>query len=98
VLVIGRNDDGEIVGVPNARRLLDDLPNKIRDVFGILAQVNLLGEEGWETIEIVVDPYPNPISCGGDYYLRTGSTNQLLKGAALDRFLLRKHGRHWDGV
>lgn len=98
VLVIGRNDKGEVVGVPNARRLLDDLPNKIRDVLGILAQVNLLGEEGQETIEIVVDPYPNPISCRGEYYLRTGSTNQLLKGAALDRFLLRKHGRHWDGV
>jgi len=98
VLVIGRNNDGEVVGVPNARRLLDDLPNKIRDVLGILAQVNLLGEEGRETIEIVVDPYPNPISCRGEYYLRTGSTNQLLKGAALDRFLLRKHGRHWDGV
>lgn len=98
VLVIGRNDDGDVIGVPNARRLLDDLPNKIRDVLGILAQVNLREEGGRPIIEIIVDPYPNPISCRGEYYLRTGSTNQLLKGAALDRFLLRKHGRHWDGV
>jgi hypothetical protein len=26
------------------------------------------------------------------------STNQMLKGAALDRFLLRRHGRTWEGV
>ncbi len=97
VLVIGRNDKGEVVGLPDAHRLLVDLPNKIRDVLGILTQINLL-EGGREYLEIVVDPYPNPISCRGEYFLRTGSTNQLLKGAALDSFLLRKHGRHWDGV
>ncbi len=98
VLVIGRNDKGEVVGLPDARKLLVDLPNKIRDVLGILARVNLLEEDGREFLEIVIDPYPNPISCRGEYFLRTGSTNQLLKGAALDSFLLRKHGRHWDGI
>ena len=96
VLVIGRNDKGEVVGLPDARKLLVDLPNKIRDVLGILARVNLLEEDGREFLEIVIDPYPNPISCRGEYFLRTGSTNQLLKGAALDSILLRKHGRHWD--
>lgn len=30
--------------------------------------------------------------------MRSGSTKQELKGAALDTFLLRKQGRHWDGV
>jgi thiol:disulfide interchange protein len=29
---------------------------------------------------------------------RSGSTRQELKGAALDRFLLKKQGLHWDGV
>ena len=42
VLVIGRNDEGEPVGVPNARKLLEDLPNKIRDVLGIMADVHLV--------------------------------------------------------
>ena len=42
--------------------------------------------------------YPSPISYRGHYYQRSGSTLQELKGAALDRFLLRKQGRTWDGV
>ena len=49
-------------------------------------------------IEIHVDPYPYPISYKGEYHFRTGSTKQELKGAALDKFLLRKQGRNWDGV
>ena len=36
VLVIGRNDKGVAVGVPNAKKLLEDLPNKVRDVLGIM--------------------------------------------------------------
>src|SRR6185436_5250815 len=30
------------------------------------------------------------------YHYRSGSTKQELKGAALERFLLKKRGRHWD--
>jgi ATP-dependent DNA helicase RecG len=32
------------------------------------------------------------------YYFRSGSTNQELKGTALDRFLLQRHGKRWDSV
>jgi ATP-dependent DNA helicase RecG len=98
VLVIGRNDKGEVVGVANAGKLLEDLPNKVRDLLGIIVAVNLREEAGREYLEIVVDSYPNPISYRGEYYYRSGSTNQALRGAALDRFLLRRQGRHWDGV
>ena len=31
-----------------------------------------------------------------EYHYRSGSTKQELKGAALSKFLLRKHGLHWD--
>ena len=80
-LVIGKNDQGDVVGVTNAARLLEDIPNKVRDTLGI-----------------VVEAYPSPVSYKGEYHLRSGSTKQELRGAALDRFLLRKLGRHWDGV
>ena len=33
-LVIGRDDEGRVVGVPGARKLLEDLPNKARDLLG----------------------------------------------------------------
>ncbi|MDR0826345.1 MAG: ATP-binding protein, partial [Desulfovibrio sp.] len=96
-LVIGRDDAGKPVGLPDARLLLEELPNKLRDLLGIMAEVNLREQDGRECLEIVVPAYPNPISYRGRYYQRSGSTLQELKGAALDRFLLRRYGRTWDG-
>jgi ATP-dependent DNA helicase RecG len=97
-LVIGRDDRGMAVGAKDAGRLMEEIPNKVRDILGIMVDVNLRQEKGRELVEIRVEAYPNPISYKGEYYYRSGSTNQMLKGAALDRFLLRKHGRTWDGV
>ena len=96
-LVIGRNEKGKIVGVDDDARLLELLPNKVRDLLGILVDVNRRSEGGKDYLEIEVGAHPNPISYKGEYYQRSGSTNQLLKGAALDRFLLRRYGRTWDG-
>ena len=33
LLVVGRDDDGVAVGIPNARRLLEEIPNKVRNLF-----------------------------------------------------------------
>jgi len=84
--------------VPDAAKLLVDIPNKVRDILGILVAVNLRHESGGEFIEIAVEPYAHPISYRGHYFQRSGSTLQELKGVALDRFLLRRQGRTWDGV
>ncbi len=97
-LIIGKSDKGKATGIGNASKLLEDLPNKIRDLLGIVVEVNLLQENGRELLEIHVPAYSNPISYRGHYYQRSGSTLQELKGAALDRFLLRSHGRTWDAV
>jgi ATP-dependent DNA helicase RecG len=96
VLVIGRDNKGKAVGVSHAGKLMEDLPNKIRDVLGIMADVRLVKTAGKELVEIRVEPYPSPISYKGVYYIRSGSTTQELKGAALEQFLLKKRGRHWD--
>ena len=97
-LEIGRDDTGVVVGVSDAAKLLEDLPNKIRDLLGIVVAVNRHHVDGKGLLEIVVEAYPNPISYRGHYYVRSGSTLQELKGASLDRFLLRRHGRTWDGA
>lgn len=97
-IYIGKDDSGSIVGVNNAKKLLEDLPNKITAILGIVAEVNLHETEQGDYIEIVVEPQPNPVSCKGEYHYRSGSTKQELKGAALDKFLLSKQGKHWDGV
>ncbi len=85
-LVLGRDDRGVAVGVKDARKLLADLPNKMRDVLGIMVDVDLRRENGKDLIEIRVEPYPSPVNYKGEYYYRSGSTNQMLKGAALDSF------------
>ena len=41
-IFIGKDDDGNVVGVNNAKKLLEELPNKITTVLGIVADVNLL--------------------------------------------------------
>ena len=98
VLEIGRNDQGKVVGVKNVLQLLEDIPNKVQALLGIVVEVNLKSEGGAEYLEIVVDPHPNPISYKGEFHYRSGSTRQMLRGAALSRFLLQKYGRTWDDV
>lgn len=56
VLEIGKNDRGEAVGVADAPKLLVELPNKIRDMLGIVPEVNLLKEHGKDVIRITVEP------------------------------------------
>jgi ATP-dependent DNA helicase RecG len=97
-LYIGYDDSGNAIGLSNTHKLLEDIPNKIRDVLGIIVGVNLLEKEGKEYIEINVPPYPIGISCKGIYYYRSGSTKQILSGPALESFLLRKRGATWDNV
>ena len=97
-LYIGKDDNGNVVGVKNSKKLMEDLPNKITTILGIVAEVNLHSTEQGDYIEIVVSPQLNPVNYKGEYHIRSGSTKQELKGAALDKFLLGKQGRHWDSV
>ena len=97
-LLIGVDDSGKVIGIGNSKKLLEDIPNKVRDILGIIIDVNLLQKDDLEYLEIVTTAYPSPINYKGEYHYRTGSTKQELKGHALDRFLLRKYGRTWDSV
>lgn len=98
VLEIGRDDKGRIVGIEDAPRLLEELPNKLRDLLGIVADCDLREEDGKPYLRTTVKPYPVPISYRGEYHYRSGSTKQVLRGAALDRFLLGKTGRRSDAA
>jgi ATP-dependent DNA helicase RecG len=97
-IFIGKGDAGNVVGVTDAKKLLEEIPNKVRDTLGILADVNLHTTAQGDFIEIIVEGYPYPVNYKGQYHYRSGSTKQELKGAALDKFLLQKKGKRWDGV
>ncbi|MGB0372251.1 MAG: ATP-binding protein [Opitutales bacterium] len=97
-LFIGKNDSGKIVGLKGAEKLLEDLPNKIRDKLGLMPAIELHEEAGKASIEIIVEPSSVPISLRGAYYWRSGSVKQELTGTALNDFLLKKMGLTWDRV
>ena len=97
-IYIGIDDQGEVVGVKDIKKLLEDIPNKIRDKLGIIADVNRLEKDGIAYIEIMVAPSSVPISFQGEYHYRSGSTKQLLQGTALTQFLMEKTGIKWDTV
>lgn len=95
---IGKDDVGIVVHLADYKQLMDEIPNKIRNLMGITAEVNLFEENGNQFIEIVVPSYSVPISLRGRYYYRSGSTKQELTGASLNEFLLEKSGKTWDDV
>ena len=92
-IYIGKNDAETVVGLPDQKKLMEDIPNKIKNFMGITAEVNLLEENGKHFIEIIVLPYSVPISLRGRYYYRSGSVKQELTGNSLNEFLLKRTGR-----
>ena len=65
-IYIGMRDDGTINGVEKPKDLLQDIPNKIQNKLGIVADVNLLNKENLDYIEIVVNPWKFPVNYNGD--------------------------------
>jgi len=76
---------------------MEDIPNKVRDTLGILVDVSLNisdDSDNKEYLQILVNSSNSPISYKGQYYYRTGSTMQILKGEYLNQFLMKKIVRH----
>jgi ATP-dependent DNA helicase RecG len=97
-IFIGKEDDGAVAGLKNTKKLMEDLPNKITTILGIVCDINLHETVEGDFIEIVVEPQPTPVNYKGEYHYRSGGTKQHLKGVALDKFLLQKQGKRWDSV
>lgn len=97
-IYIGKNDAGEVSGVNNSKKLLEDIPNQVRNALGIIVDVNLYSTDDGDYIQIEVEPQPYPISYYGEYHYRSGSTKQQLTGQQLNQFLLKKTGITWDSI
>ena len=97
-IYIGKDDKGNVVGLPDYEKLMEDIPNKIRNLMGIICDINLQEVAGKKFIEIKINPYSVPVSLRGRYYYRSGSTKMELTGVELNEFLLKKAGKTWDDV
>lgn len=74
VINIGIDDRGNVIGISDSKKLLEDIPNKIRDTLGIIAEVNLVQKDKKDVLEIKVEP--SPVNYKGEYHYRSGSTKQ----------------------
>lgn len=97
-LYIGIDDSGNVTGIENYKELLEQLPNKFRDILGVYAEIILLSEDGKQHLEIIVPRFDVPISLRGKYYIRNGSTLQEPKGPVLNVFILKHTGKTWDDI
>ena len=97
-IYIGKDDKGNVVALPDYEKLMEDIPNKIRNLMGIICDINLQEISAKKFIEIKINPYSVPVSLRGRYYYRSGSTKMELTGVELNEFLLKKAGKTWDDV
>lgn len=98
-MYIGIEDDAKKpVGVKNANKLMEDIPNSIRNTMGIVADVSLLKKQGKDVIRIKVHVSSFPVSYQGRFHCRTGAVKMMLTGPALTQFLMEKSGQQWDSV
>lgn len=40
-MLVGYDDQGQVVGILNVQKMLEDIPNEVRDAQGIVIDVNL---------------------------------------------------------
>ena len=97
-LWIGIDDDKSVHGVVNAKKLMEDIPNTIRNTMGLVVGVSLLKKQRRDVIRIEVPESDFPVAYHGEYHYRTGSTKQQLTGFALTQFLFHKMHLAWDAV
>ena len=97
-LFIGVKDDGTVIGVKDFKKLLEDIPNKVVQLLGIIIDIDTKFTNDKNIIEIIVSPSSVPISFHGKYFIRSGSTVQELHGQKLREFILKKDNITWDEI
>ena len=95
---IGIDDDKSVAGVTNAEKLMEDIPNKIKDTMGIVVDISLVRRQCKDVVRIDIPESDFPVAYRGEYHYRTGSTKQQLTGFALTQFLFHKMHLSWDAV
>lgn len=95
---IGVNDKGEVIGVDKVKKLMDDLPNKVMNSFGIFIGIHVAEENGLSYIQMNIPKNSTPVAYHGKFYVRCGSTTQELKGSQLQQLILKSNNMTWDEV
>ena len=96
-MYIGVRDDGEVLGLSNSKKLMEDIPNAIVSAFGMYdAEVNLLRDGEKKYIEIVIPKSKVVLDYKGVPYIKIGTTLQTMKGDSLRQSVLSRGNLSWD--
>ncbi|MCR4439903.1 MAG: ATP-binding protein [bacterium] len=96
LLLMGVQDDGEVVGARADDRELQRIANLIAAHLGITPSIEVVPMEGREVIRISVEPTSCLVALGGRYLRRVGTTNRDFAPEELARHILKRSGRTWD--
>ena len=94
-LIIGKKDNGEIVGVRNAKKLLEEIPGIVKNLMNFYPDVEAVTEDGKTVVIVTVKPQEEAVDLRGVYYTRSGSTTVKITGRDLKPFLMDKGGLVW---
>lgn len=81
-IFIGIDDDMTVVGVKHLHQQLEDIPNKIVSILGIMPETNHLVMNDKDVIEIIVEPCGMPVSYKGVYYYRSHKARTAWRGTS----------------
>jgi ATP-dependent DNA helicase RecG len=95
LMIIGKRDNGEIIGVSNPQKMLEEIPNSVRNALRFSPKVRTVTENGKILVHVMVEPQKRAVDYEGTYYTRSGSTTVSLTGRQLVDFLLEKEGIPW---
>lgn len=93
-VVIGVNNEGEIIGFSFDNETLREITEKIVTKLGIHPDISLEREKGKPILRIKVNKSNIPISYNGKYYERIGNTTREMNSERLKDFFLRT--KSWD--
>jgi len=98
-LIIGKNDKGVIVGIRNAKKLMEQIPDKVYHKMNFFPDVRTeMTEDGKEYVVVTVKPQKYPVFNGDSLNIRSGSTTRRLEGKELTDFLLHRSGLSWTDI
>ncbi|WP_443738829.1 AlbA family DNA-binding domain-containing protein [Treponema sp.] len=60
-LYIGVDDNGNVCGVEDVKKLTEDIPNKIKNTMGLICDVKPLDDGKLKYFKITVEKYPFPV-------------------------------------
>ena len=98
-LIIGKRDNGEIVGVLNSKKLLEEIPNTVNNLMHFHPDVEeKIMENGKACVIVTVKPQKQAVDVRGVYYRRSGSNTVRVTGDELALLILHKTGSSWTGL